>query len=171
MKIIYPASTGIAVIFPTGELPIEEVARKDVPLTITYEPTGTFETDEETGEQYEVMRRIETPTPYLFVEDSVIPADWSFQAAWEADFSVPGSPGNITINITKAINITKDRLRKEREPLFAKLTVDQERSGGDPAKLAAIEAERQRLRDLPLLTDRPGITLDELKSLHPQSPA
>lgn len=93
MKIIYPTSTGIAVIHPTGELPIEEVARKDVPLTITYEPTGTFETDEETGEQYEVMRRIETPTPYLIVDDSAIPSDRTFRAAWEADFSVPDGYG------------------------------------------------------------------------------
>lgn len=60
MKIIYPNSEGgISVIIPTGDLPIEDVAQKDVPAG----------------------------TPYLIVEDDVIPTDRSFRNAWEADFS------------------------------------------------------------------------------------
>ena len=55
MKIIYPTATGVAVIHPTGELSIEEVARKDVPAD----------------------------TPYLIVEDSDIPIDRTFRNAWE----------------------------------------------------------------------------------------
>lgn len=60
MKIIYPNSEGgISIITPTGALPIEDVAQKDVPAG----------------------------TPYLIVEDDVIPSDRSFRDAWETDFS------------------------------------------------------------------------------------
>lgn len=60
MKIIYPNSEGgISIITPTGALPVEDVAQKDVPAG----------------------------TPYLIVEDDVIPSDRSFRDAWETDFS------------------------------------------------------------------------------------
>ena len=36
MKIIYPTETGVAIIHPTGELSIEEVAKKDVPAGVAY---------------------------------------------------------------------------------------------------------------------------------------
>ena len=66
MKIIYPnADGGISVVHPTGELPIEDVCQKDVPAG----------------------------TPYLIVEDDVVPTDRSFRNAWEADFSNPDGTG------------------------------------------------------------------------------
>lgn len=66
MKILYPNSEGgICVIHSTGELPIEDVCQKDVPAG----------------------------TPYLIVEDNVIPPDRSFRGAWEADFSNPDGYG------------------------------------------------------------------------------
>jgi hypothetical protein len=65
-KILHPNSEGgICVIIPTGELPIEDVCQKDVPAG----------------------------TPYLIVEDDVIPSDRSFRNAWEADFSNPDGYG------------------------------------------------------------------------------
>ena len=65
-RIIYPASEGgIAVIIPTGELPIEDVAQKDVPAGI----------------------------PYLLASESDIPTDRTFRGAWEADFSNPDGYG------------------------------------------------------------------------------
>lgn len=65
-KVIYPnGSGGIAVIHPTGELPIEAVAFKDVPNGV----------------------------PYLFVEDEDIPSDRTYREAWEADFSNPDGHG------------------------------------------------------------------------------
>ena len=65
-KILYPNSEGgVSVIHPTGELPIADVAQKDVPAG----------------------------TPYLIVEDDVIPSDRSFRGAWEADFSNPDGTG------------------------------------------------------------------------------
>jgi hypothetical protein len=67
MKIIYPnGSGGICVIHPTGELPIEQVAFKDVPNGV----------------------------PYLYVEDAEIEAlDRVEREAWTADFSNPDGHG------------------------------------------------------------------------------
>jgi len=65
-KILHPNSEGgVSVIHPTGELPIEDLCQKDVPAG----------------------------TPYLIVEDDVIPSDRSFRNAWEADFSNPDGHG------------------------------------------------------------------------------
>ena len=65
-RIIYQQPEGgVAVLVPTGELPIEDVCQKDVPAG----------------------------TPYLVVEDDVIPSDRSFRGAWEADFSNPDGYG------------------------------------------------------------------------------
>jgi hypothetical protein len=58
-------SGGVSVIIPTGELPIEHVARKDVPAGI----------------------------PYLLINAADIPADRTFRGAWEADFSTPDGYG------------------------------------------------------------------------------
>lgn len=56
---------GISVIIPTGELPIEDVAQKDVPAG----------------------------APYLLADMSDIPSDRIFRDAWEADFSNPDGYG------------------------------------------------------------------------------
>ena len=55
-RIIYSNPDGtVAVIIPSGELPIEEVAKKDVPAGV----------------------------PYTIVDASEIPEDRTFRAAWE----------------------------------------------------------------------------------------
>ena len=65
-RIIYPtAEGGIAVIIPTGELTIEDVAQKDVPAG----------------------------TPYLLTSTDEVPSDRTFRGAWEADFSNPDGHG------------------------------------------------------------------------------
>lgn len=65
-RIIYPTPDGgVAVIIPTGELPIEDVAKKDVPAG----------------------------TPYLITTTDVVPSDRTFRDAWEADFSNPDGYG------------------------------------------------------------------------------
>jgi hypothetical protein len=63
MRIIYQTEEGLAVIVPTGELAIEEVARKDVPAGVDY----------------------------WIVEDSEVPSDRTFRNAWELDASI-GAP-------------------------------------------------------------------------------
>ena len=58
MKIIYTNTEGsVSVIIPTGELPIEEVAQKDVPAGVAYE----------------------------IIEDDAIPSDRFFRNAWVAN--------------------------------------------------------------------------------------
>jgi hypothetical protein len=65
-RIIFQNETGgISVIIPTGDLPIEDVAQKDVPAGV----------------------------PYLFADVADIPSDSTFRNAWEADFSNPDGYG------------------------------------------------------------------------------
>jgi hypothetical protein len=70
----------------------------------------------------------------------------------------------ITINIAKAKDITKDRLRTERAPLLAAQDVAFQRALESSADTAAIVAEKQRLRDITNLVDACA-TVDELKAL------
>jgi hypothetical protein len=71
----------------------------------------------------------------------------------------------ITINLEKAKAVTKDRLRAERAPLLAAQDLAFQRALEVGGSTTAIVAEKQRLRDLPLLTDS-CTTLDELRALH-----
>jgi hypothetical protein len=70
----------------------------------------------------------------------------------------------IVINLDKAKDITKERLRQERAPLLQKQDVAFQRALEEGADTAAIVAEKQRLRDITNLADQ-AATLDELKSL------
>lgn len=70
----------------------------------------------------------------------------------------------ITININKAKDITKERLRQERKPLLAAqdiLFMQAQESGADTT---AIVAEKKRLRDITNTVDS-CTTTDELKAL------
>jgi len=70
----------------------------------------------------------------------------------------------ITINLDKAKEITKDRLRIDRKPLLEVqdiLFMKAQESGADTS---AIVTEKQRLRDITKLADS-ATTLDELKGL------
>ena len=70
----------------------------------------------------------------------------------------------ITINLDKAKNITKDRLRAERKPLLEAQDIAFMQAQESGADTTAIVAEKQRLRDITLLPDSCA-TLDELKAL------
>tara|TARA_Y100001938_G_C7987378_1_gene377625 strand:- start:57 stop:296 length:240 start_codon:yes stop_codon:yes gene_type:complete len=70
----------------------------------------------------------------------------------------------ITINLDKAKEITKDRLRIDRKPLLEEqdvLFMKAQESGDDTT---AIVAEKNRLRDITKLADS-ATTTDELKAL------
>jgi hypothetical protein len=71
---------------------------------------------------------------------------------------------SITINITKAKAITKDRLRVERAPLLQAQDVAFARALESGADTTAIVAEKQRLRDITKLADQ-ATTLEQLKQL------
>lgn len=70
----------------------------------------------------------------------------------------------ININLGKAKEITKDKLRAERTPLLQNLDVQFQRALETGADTSAIVAEKQRLRDITKLADE-AQTLDELKAL------
>jgi hypothetical protein len=64
--IIYPQQNGsIVVVHPAGAMPVEEVARKDVPAGV----------------------------PYKIINYTDLPEDQTFFNAWEADFSIPDGFG------------------------------------------------------------------------------
>jgi len=70
----------------------------------------------------------------------------------------------IVINIDKAKEITKERLRSERAPLLQAQDVAFQRALESGADTSAIVAEKQRLRDITTLADQ-ATTLEELKGL------
>jgi hypothetical protein len=70
----------------------------------------------------------------------------------------------IIIDINKAKEITKDRLRQEREPLLLAQDVAFQRALESNADTSAIVAEKQRLRDITTLVDT-ATTVEELKAL------
>jgi hypothetical protein len=70
----------------------------------------------------------------------------------------------ITINLSKAKAITKDRLRAERAPLLVAQDVLYMRATEANQDTTAIVAEKQRLRDITQLADQ-ATTLDELKAI------
>ena len=68
----------------------------------------------------------------------------------------------ITIDFTKAVVITQDRLRAERKPLLEAQDVLFQRALESGTDTKAIVAEKQRLRDITKIS---VTTLDELKAL------
>jgi len=70
----------------------------------------------------------------------------------------------ITVDLSKAKEITKDRLRMEREPLLAAQDVAFQRALETGADTTAIVAEKQRLRDITKLADS-CTTTDQLRNL------
>jgi hypothetical protein len=70
----------------------------------------------------------------------------------------------IIIDIDKAKDITKNRLRQEREPLLLAQDVAFQRALESNADTSAIVAEKQRLRDITKLVDVAN-TVEELKAL------
>ena len=130
--IVYANNGGVAVCYPTGEIPIMDVLAKDC-------PAGA-----------------------IIVDRSYIPVmDSDFFNAWELQ-----SDGMITVNIAKAREITKERLRVERKPLLEAQDILFQRALETGADTTAIVAEKQRLRDITLLADAAN-TLYELRSIHP----
>ena len=70
----------------------------------------------------------------------------------------------IIIDIDKAKDITKNRLRAERKPLLEAQDVAFQRALESNADTSDIIAEKQRLRDITTLVDTAN-TVEELKTL------
>jgi hypothetical protein len=72
----------------------------------------------------------------------------------------------ITINLNKAKELTKQRLRYEREPLLQAQDVEFQRALEQGKTTTMIVAEKQRLRDITQLADQ-ATTFEELKAIKP----
>ena len=70
----------------------------------------------------------------------------------------------IQVNIDKAKDITKDRLRKERKPLLEAQDIAFQRALEEGADTSAIVTEKQRLRDITNQVDS-MTTVEELKGV------
>jgi hypothetical protein len=70
----------------------------------------------------------------------------------------------ITINLNKAKEIKKDKLREERTPLLQAQDVAFQRALETGEDTSAIVAEKQRLRDITKLCDA-AQTVDALKQI------
>ena len=92
----------------------------------------------------------------IVLADDLPKQDNDFFDAWEMNGAT------ITVNLEKAKEITKNRLRAERTPLLAAQDVAFQRALESGADTTAIVAEKQRLRDITNIT---ATTLDELRAL------
>jgi hypothetical protein len=113
-----------------------------------------------TGElDIQAVKAKDTPSHSIIVQDSELPqADNDFFDAWEL------SNGTVSVNLTKAKELTKKRLRMEREPLLVAQDVLFQRAQETSADTTAIVAEKNRLRNITTLTDG-CTTTAELRAL------
>jgi hypothetical protein len=113
-----------------------------------------------TGElPIEEVKAKDTPSGSIIVDASILPeADNDFFNAWEL------SGSTVSVNLAKAKEITKARLRAEREPLLQAQDVLFQRALEASADTTAIVAEKQRLRDITNLVDG-CTTTEELRGL------
>lgn len=95
---------------------------------------------------------------YIISTDS-LPNEYNdFYDAWEQ------TKGEVTINFIKAQEITRARLRQEREPLLQAQDVLYMRALEAGQDTSAIVAEKNRLRNVTTLVDSAN-TLEELRAL------
>ena len=70
----------------------------------------------------------------------------------------------ITIDITKAKEVWKDKIRQARTPALEKLDVDFIKAQEASSSTTSIVADKQTLRDLPQQVDT-ATTVDEIKAV------
>jgi hypothetical protein len=112
-----------------------------------------------TGEiSIEAVLAKDCPAGAIIVEQSSLPTANDFYNAWEL------ADGVVTVNFSKAVEITKKRLRAKRVVLLEAQDVLFQRALESGADTTAIVAEKQRLRDITNLADQ-ATTLAELKAI------
>jgi len=96
---------------------------------------------------------------YKIVDVSEIPSDRYFRNAWKH------SEGVIEVDMPKAVEIQKEKLRQERKPLLEALDAQFmiALENDDKKALADIKAEKQRLRDI---TSFNANTVEDLKKIN-----
>lgn len=117
-------------------------------------PTGEVPIDQ-------VLSRVKAEGyPNAFIADeTILPnADNDFFDAWEL------SDSTVSVNLSKAKEITRKRLRAQREPLLTAQDVLFQRALETAADTTAIVAEKQRLRDITNQVDS-ATTTAELRGM------
>lgn len=119
---------------------------------------GGVSTTIPTGEiSIEAVLAKDCPKGAIIVDSNTLPNQHNdFYDAWEL------ADGVVTVSLAKATEITKKRLRAEREPLLQAQDVAFQRAQETGADTSAIVAEKQRLRDI---TNFSATTLEQLRSL------
>lgn len=126
-------------------------------------PTRENITEEEALERALAKIPSDAINPHV-VEASAIPTDRTFRNAWEDN-------GGVKVNMNRARELHKAKLREIRAPKLLALDVEYMRAdeSGDAAKKAGISAKKQALRDV---TADPEIeaaqTPEELKVVLPE---
>lgn len=113
-----------------------------------------------TGElPIEAVLTKDCPKGAMIVEQSALPNQYNdFFDAWEL------KDGKVEVSLAKAKEITKKRLRSEREPLLAAQDVAFQRALETGADTKTIVAEKDRLRDITKLADA-ETTLEGLRAI------
>lgn len=113
-----------------------------------------------TGEMdIQAVKAKDTPSNSIIVDSADLPqTDNDFFNAWEL------ADGVVTVNLDKAKELTRARLRVERVPLLNAQDVLYMRAVETSADTTAIVAEKQRLRDITNLVDGCATT-QELREL------
>ena len=113
-----------------------------------------------TGElPIEAVQAKDNPKGSLIVDVASLPNQHNdFFDAWEL------ADGVVTVSLAKAKEITKKRLRAEREPLLAAQDVAFQRALEAGADTSAIVAKKNRLRDITSLADA-ETTLEGLRAI------
>jgi hypothetical protein len=113
-----------------------------------------------TGElSIQAVKEKDTPAGSLIVNTADLPNQYNdFFDAWEL------VNGEVEVSLAKAKEITKKRLRAEREPLLAAQDVLFQKAQETNADTAAIVAEKNRLRNITSLADS-ATTLEGLRAI------
>lgn len=113
-----------------------------------------------TGElPIEQVKQKDTPAGSIIVNTADLPNQYNdFFDAWEL------VAGQVHVSKTKAVELTKKRLRAERAPLLSAQDVLFQRALEEGTDTTAIVAEKNRLRDITDLATEDK-TLEELRSI------
>jgi len=117
-----------------------------------------FPVDDSTIEEIQIKDIPIGKQSYIIDSQTLPELNYDFFNAWEQ------VNGIITVNLFKAKELTKTRLRIEREPLLTAQDVLFQRAQENGSSTVAIIAEKNRLRNITLLADN-AQTLDALRAI------
>ena len=132
-----------------------KIAAKDIPVTVTDAPDivrqkmgKDLAPDQRAPDM--MLRAVAlrygiafVETPFQIIDEAAVPQDWTFRNAWKAVGL------DVQIDMPKAREIHKNKLRELRAPQLAALDVEYYRAdeAGDAALKKQIVARKQALRD------------------------